>query len=158
MHDTIFKDAANTYIGNTGRTVYAWIQVGTDKANRYLIIDNTEGVQLFRTQYDIAVDGTQYILTAGRGHGGFSFTVLEGPICNADDRETFASKYGDLDKYKTRTIKVVTSLDHGEQATASTKNAAKFSGVIVSAETRHVIGENGATIITTTINAEGMWG
>lgn len=153
--NTIFAEAVNAYLGRTGRTVYAYIQVGNSAPNRYLIYGEAQGAQVFRTQHDVAVDGTQYMLTAGRGKGGFQFTIFEGPICNAN-AETFASKYSKLDSYAARTIEVTYSLDVGRDA-KSTNNSAVFSGVILSANTHQSVAENGITLIVTEVSAEGMW-
>ena len=156
----IFDAPVNIRYGLPKNTVYAWIKVGDDPANRYLIINETRGLQIFRTQYDVAVDGTRYMLTAGRGRGGFTFTVLEGPLVNCDGSETttFASKYGDLDKYKKRTVDVVLGLEASDSNTGkNTKNAAHFSGVITQAETSRAIGSGAEVLTQTTINSEGMW-
>lgn len=153
--NTIFTEAVNAYLGKTGRTVYAYIKVGSGAPNQYLITGDAQGAQVFRTQHDVAVDGTQYMLTAGRGKGGFQFTIFEGPICNAN-ADTFASKYSKLDAYSDRTIEVTYSLEAGKN-TKSTNSSAVFSGVILSANTHQAVSETGVTIIITEVQAAGMW-
>ena len=157
----IFGPSTNAYIGLPDNAVYAWIKIGNDSPNKCLITAEAGGVQNFRTQYDIAVDGSEYLLTAGRGGGGFTFRVYEGPFCAPDSGKNgfthFADKYGKLDNYDSRKIEVVMSLEPGTNAAKSTKNAAKYRGIIIAATTMQTRMNDGSVTIITDVKAEGMW-
>ena len=158
----IWSSPTNIVTGLVKNPCYASIQIGKDPVNKYLVSLGAKGTQVFRTQYDVAVDGSQYVLTAGRGKGGIELTVFDGPIasCNFTNKaapKAFSIKYSNLETYSSREITVTFKLPSQSNA-QTTEQSAEFSGVIVAAHTNQDVDPRTGVIVTTTqIAAEGMW-
>lgn len=133
-------------------TVKALIKLGADPdVNQYKISGQTEGQQIFRTQYDVAVDGTEYILTAGAGQGTYTFTIFEGPFdCDQSQGPVFAARLSRMDFFENRTIVVVIPF--------GTTESAFFSGLIVgSTINQKMDNTHGSYTVMTQISTVGRW-
>lgn len=135
------------------------VQLGPNLTPKmYALVGNTGGVQPFRTQYDVAVDGTTYVLTAGKGVGTYQFTLLEGAFkdCSARGSNTindsFMADYKKLKGYRSRKIRLVT------RGTLSTSNSLTFFGIIDNVVTSVVVDEStGQSYTQITVTATGVW-
>ena len=156
---TIFPNSKVIYQNIPTDLIHAAINIG-GLVNAYAIHGDTEGQQIFRTQHDIAIDGTEYILTAGAGQGAFNFTIFDGPFtCPQDAPVTaLAARYDDMRSFVNRTIEVNIPLVGSPEGANSTKLRAVFSGLITGIGTRQVNDPStGAYYILTTVQTTGMW-
>ena len=121
----------------------------------YALVGPTGGAQPFRTQYDVAIDGTTYVLTAGKGVGTYQFTLLEGAFkdcAGGEVGESFMADYKTLKGYKSRKIRLVT------KGTINTNNSITFDGVVDNVLTSvNVDDSTGQTYTTIQVTATGVW-
>lgn len=133
-----------------GGTVKAYIKLGGQDANQYKITGETEGKQIFRTQYDLAIDGTEYILTAGVGQGEYHFVIFEGPFDCADAQgPVFMSRLHELKDFERRSIDVDIPFNKSKHAF--------FSGIIIGASFSQKMDKDGSYRVYTTVNTIGTW-
>lgn len=125
-----------------------------------LLMDQAGGAQPFRTQYDVALDGTQYVLAAGKGRGSYELKLLEGPI---KDCSGSGDKIADMSLHKLynasisknlagRNIEITTGINPD-----STDQCWVFKGVIDQLATYAQVTEDGERYIINTVSATGMW-
>lgn len=132
------------------------VQLGESLSPRlYALVGPTGGAQPFRTQYDVAVDGTTYVLTAGKGVGTYQLSLLEGAFkdcAGGTVGESFMADYKKLQGYKSRKIRLVT------RGTTNTNNSMTFNGIIDNVLTSvNVDDSTGQTYTTIQVTATGIW-
>ena len=109
------------------------------------------GTQPYRTQFDISIDGTINLLSAGPGLGVHSFTIFEGPFDpNCPTTNKFLStEYENMRDIKNRIIKIAYSHVSGHAPT--------FSGIINSMGSTQACDDDGNITMTTNVEALGVW-
>jgi len=144
--------------GPKGNLKLVKVAIGSKDPLACLLMDQAGGSQPFRTQYDIALDGTQYVLAAGKGRGSYELKLLEGPIsdCSGTGEVTtktlhdlYASEMGRLSGRK---ITITTGVD-----LKSTKKCWVFEGLIDQLTTLAQVTNTGEKYIINVISATGMW-
>ena len=124
----------------------------------YALVGATGGAQPFRTQYDVAVDGTAYALTAGKGVGTYQFMLLEGAFQDCDNNtvgDSFMEDYKKLKGYRSRKLVIVTK---GTAGLRTTSASMKFTGVIDNVLTTVLVDEQtGQSYTQIQITASGLW-
>lgn len=125
---------------------------GSNPATMYLL-DRAGTNQPFRTQYDMAIDGTAYLVGAGRGAGDYEFKVLDGPFCTSEKKTenvSMLAKITEFDNISARTIKIV-------MPTGNSVSDKTFSGVINSISTYHFRTDDGQLYYISSVGASGIW-
>lgn len=115
-----------------------------------LLDEQIGGGQPFRTQVDVTLDGSIYLLSAGQGIGNHTFTVFEGPFpadCGPS-MNCISEKYASLGTLESRMIKIA----YTDQPSALT-----FTGVINNLTTFRRVEASGNIIIVTKVEALGIW-
>lgn len=135
------------------------VKLGSSSSPRqYLLVNGAGGTQPFRTQYDMALDGSQYVLTAGKGVGTYEFQLLEGPIhtCRGGGSATryssFISDYKGMKGADSRKLTIVTKTQ-----SATTRNSITFVGLINQVNINAVRGEDGESYVLAVVSATGTW-
>ena len=134
------------------------VKLGASGSPRqYLLIDGAGGSQPFRTQYDMALDGSQFVLTAGKGIGTYEFKLLEGPVkdCGSKvntSKSSFVSDYKKMDDADSRRLTIVTKTD-----SSTTKNSLTFRGIINQVAINAARGEDGESYVIIIVSATGIW-
>ena len=124
---------------------------GTDPINALLIGPDVVE-QPFRTQFDVSVDGSEYVIAAGKGVGTYNFKVLEGPFdCNSTESNTTMLELFKRFSGALKNRRIVMTLMSSERTTVV------FSGVITSTATSTVVTDNGTRFIVSAITAMGSW-
>lgn len=136
------------------------VRIGaTNHPRKYRLIDSAGGNQPFRTQYDMAVDGSQFVLAAGKGLGTYEFKLLEGPFTSCggqitnSSQSSFLKEYKQLKKAKDRQITVIT-----RARGSSTQYSVTFKGLINNVQVGASRGENGEGYVIIVVSATGVWG
>lgn len=115
-----------------------------------LLEERIGGTQPYRTQFDISIEGTINLLSAGPGLGTHSFTIFEGPFdpnC-PNTNKCLSSEYAKMRNIKNRIIKIV--YQH-------IPNAPTFSGIIHSLQSVQSVMGDGNIVMTTSVEAMGVW-
>jgi len=135
------------------------VKLGAEaRVRKYALVGATGGAQPFRTQYDVAVDGTAYALTAGKGVGAYQFTLLEGAIQDCDNNtvgDSFMEDYKKLKGYRSRKLVIVT---YGVSTRGTTETSMTFTGIIDNVLTTVLVDEQtGQSYTQIQITASGLW-
>ena len=158
----VFANPTNILTGELAGKRFKLVTVAIGKNTspfKCLLMDQAGGAQPFRTQYDIALDGTQYVLAAGKGRGNYELKLLEGPIntcSNAPDNIKDMSLHqiykNQMDRLDGRKITIVTGSNPD-----NTRESWKFTGIIDQLATYAHVSESGERYIVNVITATGMW-
>lgn len=118
-----------------------------------LLVDRTESTQPYRTQYDVALDGTTYVVGAGKGVGNFVFKVLDGPFqCPSDSQfASMTTNIGSYSRLSDRQVKI--TVPDGLKGA----HGKVFNGTLNSITNNNVIDENGAYYIISLVDVNGVW-
>ena len=147
-------------LGITGAKLVK-VSIGSEKKPlTCLLMDQAGGAQPFRTQYDVALDGTQYVLAAGKGRGSYELKLLEGPITDCsgatnkvEDMSLHTLYNSSISKNLAgRQIEITTGINPD-----TTNKCWVFKGVIDQLATYAQVTEDGERYIINTISATGMW-
>ena len=162
----IFAQPQTTVIPQSSITKGQLVSVTVGRSGvvrQYLLINQAGGRQPFRTQYDIALDGTQYVLAADRGLGDYEFTMLDGVTeCRSDIRNnyykhtntaSFIPAYKGMHTAQDRWIKIVT----GDKNLGNGRNLLTFKGLVNMVTTTAVRGDNGESYLQINLSAVGIW-
>lgn len=150
---TILGNRLNQVAGTDNTTNHKKIEIkiGRTSAPRTMyLLERAGHNQPFRTQYDVALDGTTYLVGAGRGSSVYEFKVLDGPFCADEKQTSILEELTEFDVLANRTLKITMPTGH--------KNSIKtFTGVINEASTYHVQGDAGELYYISTVTASGVW-
>lgn len=155
-----FDNASNIILNDTLKK-YELVDVrigSSDRPRKFHLIDTAGGNQPFRTQYDMAIDGTQFVLAAGKGLGTYEFRLLEGPLEHCagssalDSQTSFLREYKKLKKAEDRQITVITRAKG-----SSTQYSVTFKGLINNVQVSAVKGESGERYLIIIVSATGVW-
>lgn len=129
-------------------------KIGGRHYEGYYVLPDMEGSQPFRTQYDIAVDGSIYALNAGKGLGSITFTLLEGPFrCTQNANPAYLlTNLMRTNKLEDRRVEIIINYNAGVA-----KNVIKFVGYINNVTPQITETQNDSIIYYTTVDAEGTW-
>ena len=130
-------------------------------AKQYRLINQAGGRQPFRTQYDIALDGTQYVLAAGRGLGDYEFTMLDNITdCSTPNRDanitsnpSFIPEYKNMRTAQDRWLRIVTGADNSGNG----RNTLIFKGLVNMVTATAARGDNGEAYLQINLSAVGIW-
>lgn len=145
--------------GTKGRNedINVSIAIGGGRAQKMLLLGPDTVKQPFRTQFDVAIDGSEYVIAAGKGIGSYDFKVLEGPFTCAEFA-TYQSILEKLDEFA-KTVDdrriTMTLLNGNSQASKVTESV--FKGIINNVTTTTTVYEGGEKVIVSNISALGSW-
>ena len=154
-------DTAYNIILNDTLKKYELVDVRLGSSNsprKFHLIDAAGGNQPFRTQYDMAIDGSQFVLAAGKGLGNYEFKLLEGPLTHCagttgtNSQTSFLREYKKLKKAADRQITVITRAKG-----SSTQYSVTFKGLINNVQVSATKGENGERYLIIVVSATGVW-
>lgn len=130
------------------------IQVSsTGKVYTGMVIPNTEAKQPFRQQIDVALNGSTYMLAAGKGAGSYKFVVIDGPYLNCKNfpKSTFL-QFIQTKNVEDRKITVIPSYTY-----AGTYKQGVFTGYITDVASTVTESEEDCITYYTTVTATGTW-
>ena len=116
-----------------------------------LLTESIGGSQPYRTQFDIAIDGTISLVSAGPGIGTHSFTIFEGPFdpnCPTSNK-MLSTEYKNMRHLKNRVIKIAYRHVQG--------NVPTFSGIIHGLKSVQSVDNDDNIIMITSVEALGVW-
>ena len=140
---------------NTGVQLVT-IQLGDDDQFDALLMGHDTVSQPYRTQFDVAIDGSEYIIAAGKGIGEYEFSILDGPFTCADfkDRSSILTKLQGFNNSVTNRTILMTLNNAGAAAGGSSH---LFSGVVSKVTTTLRVMDDGTKAVISTVTAEGSW-
>lgn len=128
------------------------LYIGSDTTKEYKAFMTQSTIsQPYRTQYDITLDGTVYILDAGKGIGTYTFMVYEGPFgCPEEIESSLAKTINNAETLEDRKITAVHYYSDG------TKLQGTFTGYVSGVTVELVANENNLGL-TVQVEANGQW-
>lgn len=144
----LFNNGGSVLTADNSKPFIA-LKIGEDgQLNSYALIRQASLEQNFRTSYNIALDGTLYVLDAGRGYGTYNFTVFDGPYLSCGNNNT-------SEKTLLSTYLSMSSLD-SRIVTLILNNKETFKGVLDSIRV-DTTDKPGIPINTITLTVIGDW-
>lgn len=143
----LFPQANNEW--SAGFNVDRIIILINNKKFEGLLADNMGGIQPYRTQFNVTVNGDIHVLSAGKGLGTQEFTVFEGPFKCGAAIDCMADYYDSIDDINERVIKIV--------YVNATSKAPVFSGIINGMASTQSVNNDGTITMITKVGALGTW-
>ena len=139
----------NSPTSNSGQRV----SIGINGRIANVLLLGPDAVQQpFRTQFDVAIDGSEYVVAAGKGIGSYTFNVLEGPFCESLEKtqETILDRITGFGT-SLQGRRMFMTLNNGR------RTGRTFNGVICNVTTAVDVSSDGARTIVSSITAAGSW-